>query len=264
MIGANDAAVVRDIYAIVGEDGSRDTAIEDLLLKGVDGAFCGVRELLVAHQEVRYWQWRDLSRFLALQIARTPRQFQSIRDEYASFGVNADQNDPQKAMVLAAPRLENWICWMEWAICRNESDFPFLTSDNPVVFWVDRGKGAEGGVGFAEPALQIFFPVSPRLCFTARHSQTSCSAALADPANREASFLQEFDLNIVEGKLDATQVKRANLLMVGNADKCVYSNSNDEALGRFLKRRFIGRIAPVRRRDRCPFGSPIQSLRDQP
>ena len=256
IIGVRDASVVRDLYAIVGDDGSKDVAIEEMLLKDIDGSFCGVRDLLVSGQELRYWQWRDLSRFLAFQIARTPRQFQSLRDEYAFHGREADQNEPQKAMVVGAPRLENWICWLKWAVCRNESEYPFLTSDNPVVLWANRGKGAEIGVGFAEPDLQIHFPISPQLCFTAQHSRTSRAAVLADPVDRQSAFTTEFDLNIVTGALNTGQIKQANLLTVANADRCIYSNYKDDELRRFLQRRFIGQPGPVRRRDHRPFGSP--------
>lgn len=260
-IRVRDASVVRDIYAIFGDGGSKDVVVEDTLLNGIDGSFCAVRDILVSGQEPRYWQWRDLSRFLAFQIARTPRQFQSLRDEYAFQGLEADQNEPQKAMVLGAPHLENWICRLHWAVCRNESEYPFLTSDNPVVFWSDRGAGLEIGAGFEEPKLQIYFPISPHLCFTARHSRTSRAVIIADRVDTPSAFTTEFDLNIVAGVLTNDQVKRANLLTIANADRCVYSSYRDDVLLRFLHKRFIGQSSPVRRRDLRPFGSPADSSR---
>jgi hypothetical protein len=94
---------------------------------------------------------------MSFQLIRTPRPFQILRDEGTRRGIPIGSNDPQILMVYEAPFLEKWLCGMKWGVCWNQSTLPFLTSDNPVVTWADRGHGAELGVGFGVAEMETLF-----------------------------------------------------------------------------------------------------------
>lgn len=53
----------------------------------------------------------------------------------------------------------------EWSLLRTTSDAPFILSDAPVVTWDRRESvGISHGVGFWEPNVEVFLPVSPLTC----------------------------------------------------------------------------------------------------
>ncbi len=257
LLGVRDVAVVNDIYTILGEDGCPDRVIEDRVLVEIDGGYCAVRDRLVEDPKLPRDKWGALARFLAFQLLRTPRSFQSTRDGFAMARVPHADDDPQKLMVYTAPWIERWLLSMEWAIVRNdERDHPFVTSDEPASMWKDVGTGAEIGVGFADPAVQVTCPLTPTLGFIARHTTESLRAAWTDGPGTFPE-IPDSPVSITGGPLTSDQVKRFNLVTVSNADRYVYASYNDAPLRRFLKGRFFGVAAPVRREDRKPFGSPV-------
>jgi len=127
LVGIKDAEVVNDIYTVVGDDGARDTVIEEEILQNVDGAFCAARDALVARRPLEEGQWYDLAWFIAFQLERTPMMFRMLREELSEHGMPADVDTPQKVMVLTVRRLLRWLHRMDWLLCYNESDFPLLT-----------------------------------------------------------------------------------------------------------------------------------------
>jgi hypothetical protein len=53
----------------------------------------------------------------------------------------------------------------EWKLVSATADNPFILSDSPVVTWDRRApNGVSYGVGFHEPNVEVFLPVSPRTC----------------------------------------------------------------------------------------------------
>lgn len=258
LISVRDASICRDIYTLRTEDGKADTTIEtELLSCAVEGSFPAVVQLLSSGGTPRYWQWRDISRFMAFQLARTPRMFQIFRDEGSRHGIEIGPNDPQLAMVHQAPILEKWLCGMTWILCWNRSTLPLLTSDNPVVMWADRCEGAELGVGFQEPALRILFPLTPKMCLTAVQTDTSLKAVLDGLPESEPQFSDFYPLRVDSGWLGIDQAVMLNQVTVSNAERYVYANSSDEKVRLFLNDLFFGHAGPVRRFDRKPIGSAI-------
>ena len=209
LVGVRDAEVVNDIYAIAADDGSRDTIIEDEILQEVDGAFCAARDMLVERRQLDEPQWYDLAWFVAFQMERTPRNFKMLRDELKDHGIPSDEDTPQKLMVLTVRRLLRWLCRMDWLLCYNESDFPFLTSDNPVVMWKDHGHGVETGVGFLMPDLRITCPLAPTLTLMATHTEASIKTITSEPVDTDPPP-GSFKLRIRGGPYAAEGVRRLN------------------------------------------------------
>ena len=260
LISVRDVSISRDIYTLRTEGGAPDTTIEtELLDAAVENHFPAVVQFLIAGGTPQYWQWRHIFRFVAFQLARTPRMFQTFRDEGRRQGLNIGLNDPQLAMVAQAPFLDKWLCGMRWVVRRNRSTLPFLTSDNPVVMWADRGEGAELGVGFHEPALRILFPLTPTICLTAAHTDASHRAVLGDTPKSKPQFSDFYPLQVSSDVLGIDEVVMLNQVTVANAESYVYANRNDEKVQLFLTDLFFGRSGPVRRFDRKPIGSPVDS-----
>src|ERR1700681_3179831 len=66
LISVRDASVCRDIYTLRAEDGKADTTIEtELLGSAVENVFPRVVQLLSSGGTPGYWQWRNISRFMA-------------------------------------------------------------------------------------------------------------------------------------------------------------------------------------------------------
>ena len=183
--------------------------------------------------------------------------FQIFRDEGRYREIEVGTNDPQLAMVRQTPFLEKWLCVMQWIVCRNRATLPFLTSDNPAVMWADRGDGAEGGVGFREPALRITMPLTPRLCLMCVQTEASLETVCNEDFNASPQFTDFHPLHIDEGWLDIDQTVRLNQVTVANAQRYIYAHSRDEKVMLLLTDFFFGRQEPVRRFDRKPVGSPI-------
>ena len=258
LISVRDASVCRDIYTLRAEDGKADTTIEtELFSSAVENSFPAVVQLLSSGGTPRYWQWRNISRFMAFQLARTPRMFQIFRDEGSRQGLDIGPNDPQLAMVHQAPFLEKWLCGMTWILCWNRSTLPLLTCDNPVVMWANRGEGAELGVGFQEPALRILFPLTPRMCLTAVQTKASLKAVLDDLPESRPRFSAFYPLQVNTGWLGIDHAVILNQVVVSNAERYVYANSDDDKVRLFLNDFFFGLSGPVRRLDRKPIGSPL-------
>jgi len=255
LISVRDASVRTDIYTLRGEDGRADTRIETELLSVVDSVFPAAVHSLSSGETPEYWDWRNIFRFMAFQLARTPQIFQILRDEGIRQGVGDGTNFPQLAMVHEAPFLEKWLCGMAWTLCWHRSTLPLLTSDSPVVMWADRGDGAEVGVGFEESGLRILFPLTPKMCLTATQTEATLKAVLDEPADSNPHFSDTYPLRIETGRLSIGQAVMLNQVTVSNAHRYVYSNSADDNVRLFLKDQFFGLSGLVRRSDRKPIGS---------
>ena len=254
LISLRDISVKRDIYTLWTEDGQPDLSIEmRVLAEGVEDGFSNLIASLEAGKQPPYWRCRQLSRFMAFQLLRTPRSFQIFRDACALNDVNVGPNDPQRLTVYMAPQIENWICQMSWYVSSNVTSLPFLTSDNPVTAYAETGLIAEVGVGFSNPALRVIFPLSPRICLVMEHTPASLFCVTSDSSEREPSFMHEFELLIHSAELTLLDVIRLN--QVTNAEKYAYTNGENERIRLFMKEQFTDRSAPVRRDDGQPVGS---------
>jgi hypothetical protein len=257
LVGVRKTSAQTDVYTLWTETGKPDMSIEtELLDKTVENGFSGLVALVESGRAPSYWGWRQLSRYMAFQLLRTPRALQIHRDAGAMAAVEIGRNDPQLAMAYMAPKIENWLCQMSWHVFSNPTDFPFLSSDNPVTTWADRGPGAEGGVGFSDPALRVLFPLRPRTCLAIIQTTEALKSITADTPEKEGSFTRGYELSIRAADLSLLGVVRHNQVTVSNADKYCYASCNDERLHRFMLDQFIHRPAPVRRFDRRPIGSP--------
>ena len=183
------------------------------------------------------------------------------RDEGSHQGISAGSNDPQLAMVYIAPFLEKWLCGMTWTLLCNKSTLPFLTCDNPVVMWAEIGDGFEFGVGVQDPALRVQFHLTPGMCLAAVQTEESLKGVLDDVPECEPEFSAFCPLrvNTVTLGIGIEQVNKLNQVMVSNAERFVYANTNDEGVRLFLKECFFGLSGPVRRFDRKPIGSPART-----
>ena len=260
LLVVGDASVKKNIYTLWTETGPPDLSVETKLLKqGAEDGFPELITLLESRKQPSGWGWRRLSRFMAFQLLRTPRSFQLIRDACASEAGELGRNDPQLIMATLAPKFENYICQMDWLLLSNRSDFAFVTSDNPVTMWANRGTCFEGGVGFCDPDLLVLLPLSPKLCLATVQTPALLASVMKDFASGgedEGSFLKEYDLSVVCADLMVEGVVRHNKVTVANADRYAYACCNEDRLKAFMTDCFIHRPAPVRRDDRLPIGSP--------
>lgn len=239
LLGIRDAEVRNDIYLVFGEDGSADTVIEDQVLVGVEGGFCASRQLLQDRSKMSDSQWMALAWFVAVQLLRTPRAFDLVRRELAAHGVSCDADGPPKIMIIMVRHFVRWLCRMQWLIGYNESDLPFVTGDNPVSLWREREQGFELGVGFRDPDLRVTCPFGSTLSFLAVHTEDSLRAVVTDPMEADPPS-GCFRLRITGGPLPTSEIKKLNLVTVGNANAYVYADHNDNRLQRFLQSKFFG------------------------
>jgi hypothetical protein len=189
LVGVRDAEVVKDIYTLVADDGTPDNVIEDDILCDVEGAFCRTREALRDRIPLAREHWSGLARFVAVQLLRTPRTLQLVREEIAAREVDCPTHTPQVVMVLLIERWILRVAQMRGMIAYNETDFPLLTCDNPAVTWKkmvtagqsgQRGEGFQCGVDQRDPDLVISCPMAPDLMFVAYQTQESLKAVLAE------------------------------------------------------------------------------------
>ena len=109
LLAISNVEVAKHIYAVVGDGGERDTTIEDRLLGSIDGEFCTVRDLLRTRRQLTQSQWQSLAWFVTIQLLRTPRAFQLLRDELPAHNVTCEADQPQKLMVLMIDDFVRWL-----------------------------------------------------------------------------------------------------------------------------------------------------------
>jgi|SRR5208282_158183 hypothetical protein len=78
----------------------------------------------------------------------------------------------------------------EWRLLSTTSDDPFILSDAPVVTWDRReSAGISHGVGFWEPNVEVFLPVSPLTCLHIL-PKVQRTRAVVEPHVREVNTAQ--------------------------------------------------------------------------
>lgn len=259
LVGVRDAEVVKDFYTIVREDGTSDIVIENIFSE-TEGAFCNARDSLSKAKELpTKEQWITLSRFVAMQLLRTPRFFNLTRDELAASGTSFVENDLRRVMLLLINRWINRLVRMNGVLAHGESTLPLLTSDNPAIMWSWKRPGTIGGLDQRDPNLVVSCPLSTALVFLACQTSRSLEAIQAEPyeVDQINPKYSRIHSSIKVEVLPASEIKRMNQMCLANADRYVYSGYKDKTLLKLLDARFFGHPAPVRPRDLKPIGSPL-------
>ena len=106
--------------------------------------------------------------------------------------------------------------------------------------------------------LIVSCPLTPTLAFVDQQTQQSLEAVNVERYDLDAAQRPSwtFRSHVGIGALPAHEVTRLNLVCVLNAQRYVYANYLDDELLRFLDQYFFGALAPVRRGDLQPIGSP--------
>jgi hypothetical protein len=257
LVGVRDAEVVRDIYTVYAEDGSPDTGIEDEIFVDIEGAFCTARQNLRNHRRVTPDDWRSLTVFVSAQLLRTPRMLQGMRELMDKIGVCYQQDTAPRVMLELLRRCAHRVARMRGTIGFNETEFPFLTCDNPAVMWKSLGDQVLTGVNQFDPSMVVSCPLAPDLMFIASQTPESLSVAAAV---FDGDAPNTFSVHVDVGSVPQFEVKRLNRICTANAHRYVYANYNDKRLGRFLHNNFFGRPGPRPRQDLIALGTPLSDL----
>jgi hypothetical protein len=260
LLAVRNVCVVRDIYAVQDEAGRPDRVIERTLLKLIDDDFCTARDRILdalrSGATINECDpWKAISMFIAFQLARTPRSFQVLRDEFASQKVEHADDDLPKLMVYIGEILDHWLSLMQWALWNIEGDDLLLTSDNPAATWAASESGAELGIGFSDPRLLISLPLSPRVCFVANQTEQSVSHVRRCTSARWKANEGPAVREIGHYKAPTKAAHDLNRVILKNGERYVFSSYVDRRLSRFLTNNFGAGDGLVRRRDRKPIGS---------
>lgn len=161
--------------------------------------------------------------------------------------------------VSAAPGLRRCLTLMNWTAFSNEGACRLMTSDNPVVTWAERiegeRKGLEVAVGFGDPAMQLFFPLTPCNGLMATHTALSLAATKPGGLDRNYPGLDDWQPRFRHRLAAESLIEKLNLVTAANSDRYVYCSERSDGMDRFLEQRFVNQPAPVRRFDRLPIGS---------
>jgi hypothetical protein len=110
-----------------------------------------------------------LGKFILYQHARTVRQGQIMNDMSNSLmrdiiGNKAENDDMSVCeMMHMVDKKLPYLAHLDYKLIINESDIPFITSDNPVVLYNQMMEAKNHGTpaAWANMGLQVFFPISP-------------------------------------------------------------------------------------------------------
>jgi hypothetical protein len=262
VLGVSDAEVAKNIYTVFDKDGVPDAGIDGLLCDQIEGPFCAARAAILDQAPLSKETYAALFRFIAAQLLRTPRFFQLMRDSLDADGTAYEQDAFPGVMLILIDRWILRLARMRGILAYNETGLPLLTCDNPAVAWKKSGEGFTLGVDQYDPELVVSCPLSPTLLYTAYQTPESLKAVKTEQHDvpRAERQPQAFTAHIDIGTLPEWEVKRLNFLCASNAHRYVYANYSDKALLRFLRNRFVGAAAPVRRRDSRPVGSPVTTV----
>ncbi len=86
-------------------------------------------------------QWAGTAKFIAAQVLRTPRFFQTTRDHLDAEKLPYENDTPQRVMLILIDRWIIRLVRMRGLLVYTETELPLLTSDNPAVMWKKKGTG---------------------------------------------------------------------------------------------------------------------------
>ena len=116
-----------------------------------------------------------------------------------------------------------------------------------------------------DPAMRILVPLTPELCVLASQTERSLkNVRESSPGNEVGGFSKIYGITYRYTELDLDAVVRFNQVVVANADRYAYASSDAPSVRAFMSDVFYAQIAPVRRFDGQPIGSPIECEGEEP
>jgi Protein of unknown function (DUF4238) len=163
-------------------------------------------------------------------------------------------------MMHGGPKIALWVTLMNWKAYTSDGTYLVMTSDNPVTLWAERAVagqvGTEVGLGFADPAMRLSFPVTPFVSLVAEHTLFSLTAIHAEDLDGMHDRMRGWQPQLRYQGATPNRLKVLNHATVANADRYVFHCERDAKVDRFLARYLLHQPAPVRRYDLKTIGSP--------
>jgi len=173
--------------------------------------------------------------------------------------IEADAFTGLHGMLHTFQALTWWVTLMDWIAYISDGTYRLMTSDNPVTLWTERDiagqVGIEVGLGFADPAMRLSFPVTPLVSLVAEHTPFSLVAINAEGLDGVHQRMRGWHPQFRYQSATPNRIKVLNLATVTNTDRYVFHCERDAKVDRFLTRYLLNQPAPVRRNDRKPVGS---------
>lgn len=172
----------------------------------------------------------DLLMFILVSEARNLKTAETITNQVDFLCKKILEEDPQFEMsdeelknMIIAPKVPNslaiesaikgslYLLDLNFTILINKTDRKFITTDNPMVkynqFYIHRNY--DRGYGIANVGLQIFMPISPKLCI-----------CLYDSKVYNCNLNQDGNIDIIRSK----QIDEINKIIYLNSYKTIYFN----------------------------------------
>lgn len=130
-----------------------------------------ITSLYIVTQETRTFEMRESLRS-GLSLLRESIESRGVeltseqKDEFEEALTEGSLRDMQRETLKDIPDFASILFHMKWMLIRNTFDVPFWTSDHPVVRWNDEDHRFYGNLGYLSSGIQIFFPLTPRLCLS--------------------------------------------------------------------------------------------------
>ena len=186
------------------------------------------RTLAKADSNLEFWgeQYRVMAKMLREQgkIDIPDEMIESIGAECAIPNLQSIRNDVFLMNICAD---------LQISLIKNISDLPFITSDHPVVKYNQLliSRGYAHGYGYGQMGIQLFFPISPKLCLV-----------MFDSVPYRLH-------NFYDGKFvvkDPKTIQAINTLVAGYASKELYfsRDTSDRTVGKIVKRRIPNALTP--------------------
>lgn len=125
--------------------------------------------LYIVTQETRTYEMRESLRS-GLSLLRESIESRGVeltseqKDEFEEALTEGSLRDMHREILKDIPDFAVIIFQMKWILIRNTFDVPFWTSDHPITKWNDEDHGFYGNLGYLSSGIQIFFPLTPKLC----------------------------------------------------------------------------------------------------
>lgn len=186
------------------------------------------RTLAKANSNLEFWgeQYRVMARMLKQQGKI------EIPDEVID-SLGAECSIPNLQSIQHDIFLMNICADLQISLIKNISDLPFISSDHPVVKYNQLliSRDYTRGYGYGQMGIQIFFPISPRLCLV-----------MFDPVPYRLH-------NYYDGKFivkDTKVIQSINTLVAGYANQELYFSreTSDRTITKIVKRRIPYALTP--------------------
>lgn len=152
----------------------------ELILKSIEDAFYSIRDKIIENNSIKMLTFEEkvhIVRYIFAQYVRTPLERKKLEEMH----INMLKKIPTEAEEIRL-RMMNSCLNYNWRLLRNDQ-MEFYTSDNPIILYnnsytlkIDKDKirslktpntkilGTKRPHGLGEPGIQIYFPMTPKLC----------------------------------------------------------------------------------------------------